>query len=743
MGCNCGSSTPNLGNFDYEKEISDNSKKQEENSKIIIGNLKSSKTTISRTNRIKFAVNKSDEKVKKLTETLSKNNYDVLSEISFDYKDRLNEKTLAAYEKFNSDTENFLQKVNADLYDEIKEKKKKLPTLRMPIVKSTVSNSLYDGEYFYDEKNEEYFRSNGKLITGNNELIEIDNQTNNGDVIDNCKIFYPNGDIYIGSASNNKKYTKINGVLFEGGDSEYKTYIRSDNFQDGNKINITKVLDDDHIYEGEAKLKNGKYVFEGKGKLTNNKTQTKYEGNFKNGFYNGKGQLFKCKSPVKIDFNAGAVDENQLIGETIIANWVNGKPNGQGVVKKRTSLDEELKTTKCIFRYGKIIKNKTSLVKRKHVLNENIYKFLKIVDINIFASELKTRSLLKYLKRKNSHNLHKLNLYRSILKIEKNCFYKSELFNEDLFEMKIDNLGDIVKNLESNLVEFLPIVGYKTNGGEVEYNSRCYNIFDPHQDKIYSTHYLLKLNKNILVNGIFNSKLYHNFQDINQNFSFFLDENNLIDQLNIISAKFFSCYEEFEKIYPVVNKCIKDIDFSNYILNEDVIGNISKKLLLFHYISFKIPKRVNNFSVLTNPCYFFAVYLGIYNDEEPYEKNEIGIDRDFINDNNYEMKLLKMKLNKYVIKMSKNENFEYLEFDTSIQKNYKFKLLCLIKVKNLNIAKKNYVINLKKFYHVGNMINIKLINSRDIYNNCDNEEGYSIDFGTINFFGDIIRLSDQ
>ena len=742
MGCRCGSSTPNIGNFDYEKELSENAKKQE-NSNIIKANLKSVKPSLSRTKKIRSEDSKTNEKIKKLTKTLSKNNYDILDDSNIEFKDYLNQKVIDAYEKFNSDPENFLNKAKIDLNEENNAKEQKLSTLRMPLVKSSLSNSIYDGEYFYDENNGEYFRSNGKLITSNNELIEIDNQTNNGDVIDNCKIFYPNGDIFIGSVSNNKNYSKIKGVLFEEEDGEYEKYIRSDDFQKGDRINITKVFDNDNIYEGEAKLKNGKYVFDGKGKLTDNKTKIKYEGNFKNGIYNGEGQLFKYKSKATDEFNIDKLNENELVGETIIANWVNGKPNGQGILKKKLSVDEDAKTTKCIFRYGKIIKNRTGLVKRKHVLNENIFKFLNIADINIFSKELKVKSLLKYLKRKNSQNLIKLNLYKSLLKIEKNCFYKSDLFNENLCNMKLDNFPDLIKNIESNVVEFLPIVGYKTNGGELEHLCRSYNIFDPHYDKIFTTHYLLKLNKDILVNGIFNLKLYDTFLRNNQDiFSFNLDENNLIDQLNIIRGRFLTCFEEFEKVYPVVNKYVSDIDFSEYILKEEVIGDISKKLLLVHYISFQIPKRINNFSVLTNPCYFLAVYLGVYNSEEIFKNDEIEINNNLIIENNYEMKLLKVKFNKYAIKMNKNDNFEYIEFDTTTQNNYRFKLLCLIKVKNLNVAKKIYVINLKKFYHVGNMVNVKLINSRDIYHNCDNEEGYSIDFGTINFFGDIISLKE-
>ena len=150
-------------------------------------------------------------------------------------------------------------------------------------------------------------------------------------------------------------------------------------------------------------------------------------------------------------------------------------------------------------------------------------------------------------------------------------------------------------------------------------------------------------------------------------------------------------------------------------------------------------------SILINPCHFLAVYLGdcnydIQNEINTSSKNYININDDEIKENNYEIKLIKEKYNKYVINEENNINYEYIEFDTNKQMEYEYKLLCLIKIKEKNKSNKPYPINLKKFYHIGNKINVKLINKLNVINK--NERGYSIDFGTINFYGDVIYLNE-
>ena len=165
-----------------------------------------------------------------------------------------------------------------------------------------------------------------------------------------------------------------------------------------------------------------------------------------------------------------------------------------------------------------------------------------------------------------------------------------------------------------------------------------------------------------------------------------------------------------------------------------------------------IPDKKDDYTVLINPCYFLAVYIGKYNNGQILVENEnqneintnsknyIDIDNDEIEENDYDLKKIKEKYNKYAIKEEINPSFEFIEFDTNIQKEYEYQLLCLVKIKEKNdLSEPPYLIDLKKLYHLGNVVNVKLINQLNVYNK--NERGYSIDFGTINFYGDILYLN--
>ena len=73
------------------------------------------------------------------------------------------------------------------------------------------------------------------------------------------------------------------------------------------------------------------------------------------------------------------------------------------------------------------------------------------------------------------------------------------------------------------------------------------------------------------------------------------------------------------------------------------------------------------------------------------------------------------------------------------QNEFDMKILCLVKIYKKTDLNYPYIIKLKKFFHYGNIVNVKLINQKNIYN--QNNEGFSIDFGTINFFGDVLYLN--
>ena len=57
--------------------------------------------------------------------------------------------------------------------------------------------------FFFDEKNNQFnYAGDGILITSNKEFIQIKNQPQNCEYIKNGTIFYPNGDIFVGTISN-------------------------------------------------------------------------------------------------------------------------------------------------------------------------------------------------------------------------------------------------------------------------------------------------------------------------------------------------------------------------------------------------------------------------------------------------------------------------------------------------------------------------------------------------------------
>ena len=91
-----------------------------------------------------------------------------------------------------------------------------------------------------------------------------------------------------------------------------------------------------------------------------------------------------------------------------------------------------------------------------------------------------------------------------------------------------------------------------------------------------------------------------------------------------------------------------------------------------------------------------------------------------------------------ILLIEKNEGFSYIEFDTNSQSDKSKKLLCLIEINNINDNNNPYIISLKKYYHFGRFLTVKLIDQNSMYGtinlNC-------IDFGTINFYGEVYEIN--
>ena len=737
MGCRCDSVKGiNAGEYNFDEEPN--------NSSNIIVAKKKSISTKSNLHEIENAQIKFTEELK------DKKDYEILKD--FNIKEYLTHECMEAIKIFTDENQKFseiYEKYDLDENKELKqeinsnnESEKNYKIIKMPPIKYTKNNSIYEGGFFYDEINKQFsYGGDGILITSKKEFIEIKNQSKNSEYIENGRIFYPNGDIYIGTITKEEPYSKIKGILFENVNGNYDNYIQSKNFND-NKPYIIKHFSNGDIYKGESILKNNKFNLNGKGQLTNKKHNSIFKGNFSRNLYNGRGELFKPLGGLSEQYN---IDEN--IGKTIISNWINGKPNGKGLIKERYSIDDNTKSTTCSFRFGKIIKYTSCLIKNKVKLNENIFNFLTLKEISNIMKNMKTKSLLNYLKNNNNFNFNKIKIYNALNKYDIGN-YKKDLFNNELFKLNIKNFNDVMNNILDNKFNFLPFVCYRSDGGEVENRYRPYNIFNPDSNKIYSTNYLTHKDSNITISGIFNKNLYENYQ-MREGQLYDLEEDILYNLMKM-SSLYKPLYDKFESNYPVriINTDI--IEYNKYILSNNIIGNINNILCTIQYITIFVPIKKDDFTVLINPCYFLSVYIGNYNNNNQSiigdineintnSKQFIDINDEEIKENKYNLKLIKDKYNKYIINEEINNNFEYIEFDTNIQKEYEYKLLCLVKIKEKNESNEPYIINLKKFYHTGNVANIKLINQLNIYNK--NQRGYSIDFGTINFYGDIIYFN--
>ena len=242
-------------------------------------------------------------------------------------------------------------------------------------------------------------------------------------------------------------------------------------------------------------------------------------------------------------------------------------------------------------------------------MDENIFNFLSLSDLLKLIGNLKTKSFYNFLKKDNNSNFIKLKLFKAILKHELGI-YNQEIINYSLFDIKKKNTDDIYSSLSDDKSYFLPFVCYYSNGGEIEKRYRAFHIFNPDQKKIYSTNYLNNKGTNIILRGIFNKNLYEEFKDKEE---FFYDNNfNYIENFKQMASLYRFFYDKFERNYPVRKIDTDIIDYSEYIINHDKLGNFSKIFCIFQYIMFNIPEKIDDLTVLINPCYFFAVYIGIY-----------------------------------------------------------------------------------------------------------------------------------
>lgn len=604
-------------------------------------------------------------------------------------------------------------------------------------------NEIFEGTIKYDPINDQYNKyGRGTIITSKGDIINCQYPNNPITKYMISNIFYSNGDIFIGTTStDNPKDNLRNGTIFyntnkNGFDNFAEIDIKPDN---KGTIKFKQINGD--LYEGEGFLtKNHQVVPEGKGKMIYDKTKIVYEGGFKNGKYDGKGTLFE---PDKNNLG------NPTNGTYTNANWINGVIQGHGIIKVKSN--EGTITTKCLFRFGKVIQSFTKMVNQKIILHKRIWEFFNPLELYLMCKNLKTKTQLEYLK-SNSDIIWKIKFAKMIY-LSLNTKEESTLnlkVNGKLIGCFFKNYQQLFNNFFCQKISFLPIVGFMTNGGIVENRFLYNNIFNPDISKVYTTHYLFHCNKDIEICGILNQNfIKDNSNDINDKYRNTISsvlKSNTFSELDFQKARFgefisipkeyIEKYNSFEQYYHPIDKFRTKIDDKNYIVNEKIIGpNFDKVFFSIHYFSVHIPKQNEIYTILNSPCHFLAIYLQDNLDSEP----SFEIDNEKLSECDFNLKNLYLKNkeeNIPILSFTENTNYSFIEYD-STKWNTNKKLICTLEIKKYNEKEMPYLIHLNKYYHIGRYVTVKLINQQLLYGNTKKN---CIDFGTINFFGEVYYL---
>ena len=600
-------------------------------------------------------------------------------------------------------------------------------------LKNNTSNEIYDGMMKYDSLQDSYYRSGkARIITSNKDLIHCQYPQSIQNKIMNSIIFYSNGSIFIGTTStDNPQDNLLQGIIFyQPKDNNFSYYTTIDN-----KEYKTIYLNND-IYEGEGLLNKEHVVIpEGKGVLTMTNSFSRYEGEFKNGKFNGKGVLFVSDSKE---------NEEKGIGKYTTTIWFNGKENGHGEI--RVKGEDNIIKTECIFRFGKIIQSFKKVINSKIKLSNHIIQFLDPLELYLLFKKIKSKAIFEYIKNnKQQVQFAKLILSSSNITEENPSKIK---YNMDILNLKLSNFTQILKHYSSKKIQYLPMVGYLTNGGIVETRYHYNNIFNPDESLIYTTHYLLHCKSDINIEGTFIHK--------------FIEENSTDDDKNILIKKnttfsdndlltthlddfiqnpkeYIAKYNELENVYNPVDKFRAKIDESDIILSSKILGNnYNKVFFCLHYLSIHIPNKIEIYTIVNSPCHFLAVYLL---NKPKLENENYSVTNAFLNEFNEDLKSYyqhcKSK-NIPILSFTENENYSYIEFDskkTSVEEEKR--LVCLIELKQYTEEKMPYLIKLSKYYHFGKYITVKLINQNLLF---EQKKKTCIDFGTINCFGEQLSI---
>jgi len=477
-----------------------------------------------------------------------------------------------------------------------------------------------------------------------------------------------------------------------------------------------------------------------------------YEGYWKKDKYHGEGVLFKPESTL----TSRDIDEEykhkeisgklNSKGSMIKATWIEGLLHGKGTITY------DHKTAENFWRFGKLIQSVSLLEKSRHIsLNENILNFLSFEE-KIALLKLKNKKINSSLFKDSNKFALALTFYKmgssdisNYPILDRKQHKKSEIplyFNKYLFSqiLNITNTSDIIENFSKKCTNFIPIVGFYTNGGFVQKRLHYSNIFNPDLKKAYSSNYLFQKKNDVVINGAINELMkitnketssYNPYKDTD-------DDDVLTKTLLEKSKKFIAQYEEISKEYKYdLNKMIL---YDKNIIDKYL--NVTEGISFFTIdkIIIDCPIKLSLYTILGNPVKTIAIYI---HDKEPGNIDHHLLNSNFINGfnpidkkENFDNLLNNLKSSYFPIKINDNTDHLSIEFDTQeqfVRNPTEMQLLSLIILKDYS---KPHLISFKKYYHAGKFLSIKLIDQSTIYN----YEKAGIDIGSILFYGEIFKI---
>ena len=384
----------------------------------------------------------------------------------------------------------------------------------------------------------------------------------------------------------------------------------------------------------------------------------------------------------------------------------------------------------------------------KRVLQNEIYSYLNFEDFKRLFNKLDKRFMIFFFakdKEKIKH-LIMLHLFKEAEKLKvDNYLFITKYFEE--LSKKVD-FDDLKKCSNLLLTNYLPIVGYKTDGGYEKKEIHYKNIFCLNP-KTYYCSKPMYINLNVFgslcsilydenkLRCISNSEIGQGYKSINICYHFLKNK--------VKKREYKLCIEDvFDYIvnFDDEDNNINDkynlyhlINLNKYRLIEDNVIDDSRLLQEFPNNDMMLIKSVylrNTAEYYTCPAKTLLIFIHdrielSHNDQETLNNYMFTYDFSILNQAMPQKGLS-------VIKHSNCKNMEYVEFDTIHQRslNMNVKVLLWINFKKLD----HFLINLKQL-HLGKFVIIKFI---DKYVKTI-QGGNNMDFSKILFFGNFLKLT--